>query len=182
MRLTIYILIAAIFFGCSGDSLEPDPNIDITAVAETYQQFRSMTDGPVFADPDLAYMCKTPSPERIEESRKAYGPHAQAEIIIYMNELAAQAFDADAKTYPVGAVVVKEKAFYASPTGSSAGGVGGMVKRSSGFDPSNGDWEYFYQDDVISLTTGIIRSCVDCHKQAADHDYVFGDWATKHSY
>ncbi len=179
MRLFICIFAAAILLSCSVENVEPDPDVVIAAVAESYQQFRSMTNGPVYADPYLAYTCKAVDAKMIEESRKAYGPHTQAEIVIYMNELAAQAFDAEAETYPVGAVVVKEKAFYASPTGTSPGGIGGMVKRTTGFDPSNGDWEYFYRDDVTPLTTGAIQSCVDCHQQAADRDYVFGDWAIK---
>jgi hypothetical protein len=56
-------------------------------------------------------------------------------------------------------------------------GVGGMVKRHKGYDPANGDWEYFYFEDASKIESGRISSCIQCHSRASDRDYVFGDWA-----
>jgi hypothetical protein len=49
-------------------------------------------------------------------------------------------------------------------------GVGGMVKRSAGYDPTHGDWEYFYFEDPKKIESGRIASCVQCHSSAKDKD------------
>src|SRR5437763_734321 len=85
--------------------------------------------------------------------------------------------------YQPGAVIIKEKSpdrpIHIPEGGVLAfrHGVGGMVKRSPGFDPEHGDWEYFYYEDPKKIETGAITSCVKCHEGAKDKDYVFGAWA-----
>lgn len=56
-------------------------------------------------------------------------------------------------------------------------GVGGMVKRSSGYDPNHGDWEYFFIDDVAKIESGRIAACRNCHDTAKASDHVFGTWS-----
>ncbi len=52
-----------------------------------------------------------------------------------------------------------------------------MIKRPTGYDPDNGDWEYFYFEDPTKFEQGRIALCVECHRGAAATDYVFGGWA-----
>ena len=55
-------------------------------------------------------------------------------------------------------------------------GVGGMVKRSPGYDPEHGDWEYFYFEGKGEPQGGRIASCVQCHDSVKSKDHVFGSW------
>lgn len=120
--------------------------------------------------------------EQVEAARVKHGPHANTGILIYMNELAANTFTTTNKSYPVGAAVVKRKTIheYLTKSGklirSSDNGVGGMIKRSSGYDPVHGDWEYFYFEDPKKIQSGRLQSCVKCHEGAKATDYVFGTW------
>lgn len=135
-------------------------------VADTYHDLRLMTPEPVFVDPGLAALCAGPTPAQQREARDRSGPHAMAEINIYMNALAAEAFGRSEGRYPVGSIIVKEK---------SDGDAGGMIKRAAGYDPKHGDWEYFFKD-YGGVEAGRIASCVQCHSGAATSDYVFGHW------
>ncbi len=119
----------------------------------------------------------------VDAARIKFGPHANTGILIYMNKLAAEAFGTNAAVFPVGAVIVKQKTMggyfdknrkLVHDAGTE---VGGMVKRSSGYDPGHGDWEYFYFEDAGKIESGRISSCVQCHESAKSKDYVFGTWS-----
>ena len=89
-------------------------------------------------------------------------------VNIFMNDRAAAIFSSQKRDrYPIGSIIVKEK---------QGRGVGGMIKRTLGFDPEHGDWEYFYFEQPTKVETGKISSCVKCHTGAAGTDYVFGSW------
>jgi len=120
--------------------------------------------------------------------------------------VAAGAFRTHARTYPVGAVIVKEKAAMPAPKSppvasppSLAGkplalneiakranglvrsaGSGGMIKRAPGYDPEHGDWEYLYFTDPEHVEHGKLLSCVQCHEAAQSTDRVYGFWAMAH--
>src|SRR6185503_6022795 len=131
-------------------------------------------------DPELAMSCIGASWESVQAARKTKGPHAHTGIVIYMNDAAARTFAGKTGAYEPGAVIVKEKSAvgYREPvTGKfvhDASGVGGMVKRSPGFDPAHGDWEYFYFEDAKKIESGHISTCVQCHSSAKSKDYIFG--------
>jgi hypothetical protein len=102
-----------------------------------------------------------------------------------MNDVAAAAFGQSAKRYPVGSVIVKEKqgleydaeGKLPQRTAKTSNGVGGMIKRTPGYAPDDGDWEYFYFEAAMKVEHGKIKSCIECHRGAAATDYVFGNWA-----
>ena len=127
-------------------------------------------------------LCRGASKGEVDAARVRFGPHANTGILIYMNKLAADAFATNASAFPIGAVVVKQKQIhgYTNEDGKRVyeadTGVGGMVKRSAGYDPKHGDWEYFYFEDTKKIESGRIASCVQCHSSAKDKDYVFGTW------
>jgi hypothetical protein len=78
--------------------------------------------------------------------------------------------------YPVGTIIVKE-------TYPGEGGMKGnldnltiMVKRSSGYDPANNNWEYLMiTADNEVMAQGKLDMCIGCHAVAADDDYVFNN-------
>ncbi len=136
----------------------------------------------MYVNLELALLCRGISKEDIDAARARFGPHANTGILIYMNKLAADAFATNASAFPVGAVIVKQKQLrgYTNKDGKqvdeAGAGVGGMVKRSAGYDPKHGDWEYFYFEDRNKIESGRIASCVQCHSSAKDRDHVFGSW------
>jgi hypothetical protein len=83
-------------------------------------------------------------------------------------------------------VIVKQKTLLPARRGKATerdraiqNGVGGMVKRSPGFDPAHGDWEYLYFDDATKIESGRMTSCIACHEAAKNTDYIFGTWAAR---
>jgi len=158
------------------------PDETITTIASAYRGMRLITPEPVYVDPDLSMMCVGVSTTAIEEATGRNGPHAHSTIRIYMNDVSRASFLAGGSTYPVGSVIVKEKKFLAFQSEGKAeqvdrgNGVGGMVKRQFGYDSDNGDWEYFYFDSLDDIESGRIATCIACHRQTRDTDYVFGSW------
>jgi Cytochrome P460 len=140
--------------------------------AKDYKNLRLMTKDPVSVDPTLSSLCRGVMPDEIKDAKKRSGPHALSFINIYMNDIAADAFHRSRTPYPVGSVIVKEKCLSRDPIG-----LGGMIKRPPGYDPENGDWEYFYSEEPSTFEGGKIASCVQCHRGASSRDYVFADWA-----
>jgi hypothetical protein len=184
MRLA---LVAAALSGCS----RPAPPFSherktaqpsVSEVATSYMNYHKITKGEIFVNPEFAMLCRGASPQEVASARSRHGPHANAGIIIYMNSLAAEAFGKGATPFPTGAVIVKRKTThgYTDNDGKRVSvadnGVGGMVKRSSGYDSAHGDWEYFYFEDPANIESGRLSSCVQCHNSAKPSDYVFGTW------
>lgn len=160
-----------------------DDGVSAAEIASTYTQFTRMTDEPVAVNPDLSMLCISPSPEMVAAARKKSGPHTLAFVTIYMNQIAAGAFEAKVGEFPVGSAIVKEKSGMSDPRAPGPDrrpkrhdGVGGMIKRAPGYDPGHGDWEYFYFDDPAKIETGRIASCAQCHAGAAKTDHVYGGW------
>jgi hypothetical protein len=128
-------------------------------------------------------LCVGISQQHVDSARERAGPHAHTSIRIFMNDEAANAFHKSTK-YPVGSVIVKEKKGLdykisgPSPhtSAKTSDGVGGMIKRSAGYDSEHRDWEYFYFEDPSIVEHGRITSCIECHRSAAASDYVFGSW------
>lgn len=185
ISLMTSVCVSAAICGCSkssGNQVGPLTAYPTVAeIAKSYGDYQSLTAQPVFVNPELAMSCVGASKAQVDAARVKFGPHANAAISIYMNDAAANAFR-ERRSYPVGAVVVKRKKLmsYSGSNGVSPGeaenGVGGMVKRSPGYDSAHGDWEYFYFDRPDHIESGQIASCVQCHNAAKTSDYVFGSW------
>jgi hypothetical protein len=187
MRATIAggLLFVSVVQGGFGQTSSPpatDSQSAISEIATGFTNYHQITKSTVFVNPELAALCIGVSSERMEKARIKFGPHANAGILIYMNEGAASAFGTNATVFPMGSVIVKQKQIfgYWDENGKSVNGntgVGGMVKRQAGYDPEHGDWEYFYFEDVKKIESGRISSCVQCHSSAKNKDYVFGTWS-----
>lgn len=173
------------------------PHPSAAEAAAGYKGYQQITRADVSVNPELAMLCVGVSQQQVEAARAKYGPHANASILIYMNDPAATAYRAGGTAYPPGSVVVKQKrlgSHRSDATGDMVSdgndGVGGMIKRPAGYDPEHGDWEYFYFDQFtlpaasalavqapLKVESGRIASCVQCHQAAQRTDHVFGSWA-----
>jgi hypothetical protein len=142
-----------------------EPAITAQNVFAFYKSLTLLTPEPLVVSWRIAVDCMAPAPSVMAEEESRFGPHTGAFINLYVNDAAKQAMAAGAGAYPLGAVIVKEK------VGQDA--VGGMVKRPPGFDPANGDWEYFYASRGGAFSTGRLANCIACHAQAKSADYVF---------
>jgi hypothetical protein len=139
------------------------------SVFSFYKSLQLLTPDPIVVSPDIAVKCTTPSAAELTADEQRAGPHSNAFVMLYVNAVAKQTIEAGAVPFPTGAVIVKEKL----KSDASAAAVGGMVKRAPGFDPANGDWEYFYAARSGAFASGRLESCISCHSQARDHDHVF---------
>ena len=186
-KTTVFILFVGLLYGCSQRASSSDAQPSVSEVAVGFVSYQQITKSVVYVNPELAMSCRGISREEVESARIKFGPHANTGILIYMNKPAADAFATNASAYPVGAVIVKQKSIhgYTDNDGKRVyeadTGVGGMVKRSAGYDPKHGDWEYFYFEDIKKVESGRISTCVQCHASAKDKDYVFGTWRRGHS-
>ena len=147
------------------------PRIVVTKDSATsfYRGYHQLFKKPHYVSPALTLLCGTPSPEVVAKAKAATGPHFEALVQIHTNDSAFRAIDLEKFPFPVGSVVVKEKIGALQ----SVIGVGGMIKREAGYDPANGDWEYFYSDTKDQFVTGKLRNCSECHARAKQTDYVF---------
>ena len=145
-----------------------------------YQGFKRLTAEPRFVSPTISALCGTATiPKRVFDKERAInGPHAGVAVHIYANPPAADSIAANAAEFPVGAVIVKENLLVlAGPVPGLLGrpasaGIGGMVKRPKGYDPANGDWEFFFYSAEGQFSTGKLANCIDCHN-GGKRDHVF---------
>ncbi len=173
------LLASACMIGCASDH-----SPEVKDIAANYTNYHQITAAPVYVNPELATLCIGVSLGQVEKAREKHGPHANTAITIYMNDPAVKAFPARNQPYPVGSVIIKRKSIHGYNIGNSSSriqpaahtGVGGMIKRPPGYDPANGDWEYFYFENPKQIESGRIASCVQCHVSAKGSDYVFGSW------
>lgn len=182
-KVVAVILFVGAMWGCSQRE-SSDGQLSVADIAVSFPSYQQMTTNVVQVNPEFSRRCASLSVGELDAARVRFGPHANTGILIFMNTLAASAFERNATAYPVGAVIVKQKT-PGTPHRTKSdelvwqdAGVGGMVKRSAGYDPEHGDWEYFYFEDTKKIENGPIASCIQCHTSAQAHDYVFGTWRT----
>jgi hypothetical protein len=138
-------------------------------VLSSYKTLELLTPSPLVVSAQLASLCTTPTAAQLAADEQQFGPHSDTLINLYVNALAKRAIEHDQGRFPTGTVIVKEKLKH----GNSLNGMGGMVKRAPGFDPANGDWEYFYAGQSGGFASGRLSNCISCHAQAKSKDYVF---------
>ncbi|PIQ24061.1 hypothetical protein COW36_05950 [bacterium (Candidatus Blackallbacteria) CG17_big_fil_post_rev_8_21_14_2_50_48_46] len=145
-----------------------------------YQSLQLMTPKPHQVDAHISMLCRGIVQKDLERAKAQNGPHAQTSVMIYANPLAEKALKAQARIYPPGSVIIKEKHphFYQSLPSKEQipSSIGGMIKREAGYDPENGDWEYFYRTNQGALESGKMQNCSACHSRVKSQDYVFKNW------
>ena len=137
-----------------------------------YREFKRLTAEPRYVAPLTSALCARPSKEVLDKERAMTGPHTRVSVHIYANPAAAEAISTNAAEFPEGTIIVKEKLGRAA----AVTGVGGMIKRAKGYDPNNGDWEFFFFTPGGEFTTGKLANCIDCHS-GGKRDHVFSVWS-----
>ncbi len=81
-------------------------------------------------------------------------------------------------TFPNGSILVKEKQLEGQ---SSRDMATVMIKRSPGYNPKGGDWEYAVLDKAGTIESrGKLANCMGCHADQAKSDYVFRSYLSRH--
>jgi len=113
----------------------------------------------------------------LEDCRSPVGPaggtpHNGHWIDVSVSPAGSKVLRSGKGTYPVGTYLLKAK--YLESGRKKTDFFTGMRKRSKGYNPEVGDWEFFTLDRSGSTVTarGKIESCVGCHKQYPATDFV----------
>lgn len=163
--------IFSIFLICLS-AFATDVSPTLNEAVKSYTQLHKMTPAPHSVSSEFIADCIDVSSDPAK-----YGPHIKSvggTISIYMNDPAQKAFLTVSKSYPVGSVIIKEKS--SNGTKSSEPDLGGMIKRKHSEKPNVDDWEFFYRESGKKPSNESMQSCKDCHANAANKDFVFGNW------
>jgi hypothetical protein len=139
-----------------------------------YAGWPALTAEPVRVDVQMFSYCRVP------RELQQRGPHGVPIARYLVSPASADAVRSGAAPVPVGTTVVKEKRWEGNgqPTAVAA-----MVKREPGYDPGNGDWEYVYTfqpaEGQWATERGKLASCIDCHRNAREKDYLFRTYLKK---
>ncbi|MEM4251405.1 MAG: cytochrome P460 family protein [Candidatus Bathyarchaeia archaeon] len=125
-----------------------------------YRKWHKVTPKPLKMRPAIATLCAPPTGQ-------PSNPHGDRYFTVYVNQIGRVAMASPTAHFPVGSVVVKEKL----PTASAAQPelLTVMVKRTQGYFPEGGDWEYqVYDRQLRQIEAGRLTLCAACHQKAPD--------------
>lgn len=94
---------------------------------------------------------------------------------LYVNTLAKKAYIEKLSLFPVGSIVLKSH--FPNSQRSEIARLGIMIKMEKGYDTENADWWYGVYDEtgMKGSYQGKIKSCIKCHAQAKETDYMFSE-------
>ena len=165
--LVFLVLVAMASFAEAEKALK----IDESTIFELSDSLKLLTPTPHLVSAALAELCVAPTPSELLSAEKdRAGPHANIAVNFYVSPDGEAAMSSTELKFPTGTIVLKEKL---SPSDGQVAAVGGMIKRAEGFDPKNGNWEYFYAAKSGGFKIGRIPSCVGCHARVSSSDYVY---------
>lgn len=141
-----------------------------------YRSFKRLTKEPRLISPSFGAYCSLASKQAADARDASYGPHMARALHTYANPVAVDAITAIPAEFPIGAVIVKEKLKLGKRGRYYFSEVGGMIKRAKGYDPANGDWEFFFYTPGGEFNTGKLANCIDCHS-GGKRDHVFSLWS-----
>ena len=119
----------------------------------------------------VAIQCAIPTREQM--SWEDQNPHRDKFVVVYVNSIGRDAMTKQrTPRFPEGSVIVKEKLTTKESTTPELLTV--MKKREPGYDPGNGDWEYFVFDGRgrEMKASGKLETCQGCHFYEKNTDYV----------
>ncbi len=98
---------------------------------------------------------------------------------IYLNDLAKEPYIKEWTLFPVGSIVYKP--LYSDAHRKEFARLVVMVKMKPGYDAQHGDWWYGVYDESgkENYYQGKIRSCIACHEQGKETDYMFSKSVNK---
>lgn len=161
--LTIFIF-TAFFQSCKDDKEEVQEIPEFVADNKTFENFRSWSKITTRQGPDPAI------------GTAHEGNDETVSRTIYIKDNQDRAADGE---FPIGTIVVKD-----TQKDGATIEVTAMVKRGSGFNPDNNDWEWFMLtpdgeiargNDNLELRGAQLMGgmCGMCHSQVKDKDFIF---------
>jgi hypothetical protein len=141
-----------------------------------------VTDKPMSMDRQVAMLCRAPDPTDLPEAN----PHRGHFVHVYVTPGEEKKIRTGQGTYPVGTMIVKEKLpgplKLEEETGKKKQANSAatpelftiMLKREAGYNKECGDWEFMVVSGDMKqlLARGKLDSCVECHQQYKQTDYV----------
>jgi hypothetical protein len=116
----------------------------------------------------------------MNKNQEVYANNHLEFIRIYEEDLDSEEDDIFFKSYPVGTIILKESFLNGNSRPTTALLLSGMIKRDKGYDPKYGDWEYFQSNksgEIIAHGNSkdklISTTCIDCHSNIEDKDFIF---------
>jgi len=163
----------------------PGENRDwLSFIAAREKTMTRVTDKPLSMDLQVAARCRAPLPKDLPEDN----PHRGHYVHVYVTPGDEKKIRTGEGTYPVGTLIVKEKLpgiFAQSAKDPKAVTADNlplhdpelftvMLKREAGYHPECGDWEFMVVSGDMKqvLARGKLDSCVECHQQYKQTDYV----------
>jgi hypothetical protein len=131
-----------------------------------HREWRLVNPEPALMDPRAAVMCAV-------RTRARRGPHSNKWVSVYVNEIGVDAMISQkAPKFPKGSIIVKEKLDARTSRVPELMTI--MLKREEGYDPANGNWEYFVTDGAGTRLEkpARVESCYSCHRAYLQTDYV----------
>lgn len=146
---------------------ESDDPETLSRVVTKLDKLQRVTDEPHPMADSTAQLCKATFNSNIHE-----GNGTTAYCHVYVTESGKEQMASGKGAYPVGTVIVKAK--LKDKTSDAAILFTVMRKMAAGFDAEYGDWEYAVLDGPSKrlLASGKIDSCIACHKEYSESDYV----------
>jgi len=140
---------------------------------DEYRSWKAITPHQEGVPFDLSVRCVPATKAEFKEASKRHGPHTDRWIMVYANPLAAAALqDKEAKVFPVGSMIAKEKRGPLWGKPAEAEEVAFMIKRPKGQFVESGGWEFSFKPRPRRGAT--YDHCISCHRTGGSKDYVFG--------
>jgi hypothetical protein len=116
----------------------------------------------------------------INNKTEVYSNNHSEFLRIYEEDLDPEEDEINYKKYEVGTIILKESFLNKDSRPTTPLLLSGMIKRKPGYDPEFGDWEYFQSSPdgkIIAMGNSkdkeIEATCVSCHSNINDQDFVF---------
>jgi Cytochrome P460 len=147
----------------------PQPSIDVSDLSDRTKWYK-VNQIPYLISSQVNVLCAAPNPTGTSQN-----PHDRSAITVYVNNLGIKAMMSPKSIlFPTGSVIVKKKVDPRS-LDDAVLLYTVMIKNQLAFNPKAGGWEFA----TISgkppqiQSRGDLASCMECHIQQKQNDYVF---------
>ena len=142
---------------------------DFAIILKGYKAWTRVNSMPFRMSPAVAAACAA-------QTARPVSPHTTPDfyVDVYVNPTGRDAMlTSGPVTFPEGTIIVKEKRHGSDESDPELLTV--MLKRSKGYNPESGDWDFAVLDGkaVAVQAQGKLENCVKCHNAVATSDYVF---------
>jgi hypothetical protein len=147
----------------------PLPSIEVSDLSDPIKWYK-VNQIPYLISPQVNILCAAPNPTQTSKN-----PHDQSAITVYVNKLGIKAMMSPKSIlFPTGAVIVKKKVDPGS-LDDAALLYTVMIKHQFTFNPKAGGWEFatISGNPPQIQSRGDLASCMECHIQQKQNDYVF---------